>query len=189
MVQVFQKPLSAGDVKSKARALGADLVGIADGAAMNDNPPDPNNPKRPSDITDHDADRVIVLAKRLNSGSTRIKRWDERHKYYNDELAITSLEELALELVLWLEDNGYPALIVPPTHVDPWRYKEDPKEHMTPLLSVEHAAVEFIAEGGGDHVRIRTVDQYAAAEPREYRMYQGTEGGGVHLAAYLRDRL
>lgn len=142
MVQAFQNPLSADDVKEKARALGADLVGIADGAAMNENPPDPKNPKRPSDITDHDADRVIVLAKRLNSGSTRIKRWDERHKYYNDELAITALEEMALELVLWLEDQGYPALIVPPTHVDPWRYKGNPSEHLTPLLSIDHAAVE-----------------------------------------------
>lgn len=142
MVLAFQSGLTADDIKDKARTLGADLVGIADGAVMNDNPPDPKNPKRPSDITDHDADRVIVLAKRLNSGTTRLKRWDERHKYYNDELTVTSLEEMALELVLWLEDNGYPALIVPPTHVDPWRYRNDPREHLTPLLSLNHAAVE-----------------------------------------------
>ena len=141
-ISAFQAPLSAAELKTKAKEFGADLVGIADGKVMDDNPPDPSNPKRPSDITDYDADRVIVLAKRLNTGTTRIKRWDERHKYYNDELAITALEETALALVLWLEDQGYPALIVPPTHVDPWRYEGDPDTHQTPLLSLEHAAVE-----------------------------------------------
>ena len=142
MVAVFKEPLSADDVKDKVRELGADLVGIADGQIMNDNPPDPDDPRRPSDITDHDAGRVIVIAKRLNSGTTRIKRWDERHKYYNDELTTTTLEEIALETVLWLENKGYPALIVPPSHVDPWRYQGDPSAHMKPLLSLDHAAVE-----------------------------------------------
>jgi len=142
MVAVFQSPVTADEIKDKAKALGADIVGIADGAAMNENPPDPDDPRRPSDITDHDADRVIVIAKRLNSGTTRLTRWDERHKYYNDELTLTRLEETALELVLWLEEQGYPALIVPPTHVDPWRYRGNPDEHMKPLLSLDHAAVE-----------------------------------------------
>lgn len=142
MVAVFQAPLDSAAIKAKARALGADLVGIADGAAMNANPPDAEDPRRPSDITDFDADRVIVLAKKLSSGSTRMTRWDERHKYYNDELALTKLEEISLDLVYWLEDQGYPALIVPPSHVDPWRYRNDPGEHLTTLLSLNHAAVE-----------------------------------------------
>jgi epoxyqueuosine reductase QueG len=142
MVAIHQARLSAADVKAKARALGADLVGIADGGVMDANPPDPARPRRPSDITDHDAGRVIVLARRLSRGTSRILPWNERHKYYNDELAITALEETALELVLWLEDNGYPALIVPPNHVDPMRYMDDPEAHLTPLLSLEHAAVE-----------------------------------------------
>ncbi len=142
MVAVFQESISAEAIKAKARELGADLVGIADGKVLDENPPDPKNPRRPSDISDYDADRVIVLAKRYTSGTTRLARWDERHKYYNDELTITTLEEIALELVLWLEDLGYPALIVPPTHFDPWRYRDDPEEHLTPLLSLNHAAVE-----------------------------------------------
>jgi epoxyqueuosine reductase len=142
MVSVFQSPITADDIKAKAKELGADLVGIADGQAMNDHPPYPDDPRRPSDITDHDADRVIVLARRINLGSTRITKWDERHKYYNDELAITALEETSLELVLWLETQGYPALIVPPTHVDPWRYDGNPEKHLSPLLSLDHAAVE-----------------------------------------------
>jgi epoxyqueuosine reductase len=134
--------LTAAAVKERARELGADLVGIADGTAM-DRLPEPEGFRlRPARVTDYDGDRVIVLAKRLNTGTTRLPRWDERHKYYNDELALTSLEAIALELVLWLEDRGAPALIVPATHVDPWRYQGDPDEHLEPLLSLNHAAVE-----------------------------------------------
>ncbi len=142
MVAVYQKPLSAKDLKTKARELGFDLVGIADGAVMNEHPPDPADPRRPADISAFDAERVIVLAKRYNIGATRLKRWDERHKYYNDELTLTVLEEACLELVLWLEDNGYPALIIPPSHVDPWIYQGDPKAHLHTILSLTHAAVE-----------------------------------------------
>jgi epoxyqueuosine reductase len=142
VVGVFKQPLTAAAIKAKAKALGADLVGIADGAALEANPPDPQHPRRPSDITDHDGGRAIVLARKLSSGVARIVAWGDRHKYYNDELALTALEEVSLELVYWLEDAGYPAIIVPPTHVDPWRYKGDPREHQTTLLSLPHAAVE-----------------------------------------------
>ncbi len=142
MVAVFQSPITADQVKAKAKELGADLAGIADGAVMNANPPYPADPKTPADITEHDADRVIVLARRLSLGTSRIQAWDNRHKYYNDELAITALEETALELVLWLEEQGYPALMVPPTHVDPWKYDGNPEAHLSPLLSMDHAAVE-----------------------------------------------
>lgn len=129
-METYRKPLTATDVKAKARELGADLVGIADGAALDT-----------SHITDLDGGRIIVLAKRLNEGVARIRRWDDRHKYYNDELALTHLEETSLDLVYWLEDCGYPAIIVPPTHVDPARYRDDPDEHIEPLLSLTHAAV------------------------------------------------
>ena len=142
MVSAHQTPLDAATIKARARAFGADLVGIADGRVMDENPPDPDDPRRPSDITELDSGRVIVMAKRYTSGSTRITRWDERHKYYNDELALTMLEEASLELVYWLEDQGYPAIVIPPTHTDPWRYTNRPTEHRTTLLSLNHAAVE-----------------------------------------------
>ena len=83
-----------------------------------------------------------MLAKRLNDGVARIKRWDDRHKYYNDELALTHLEETSLELVYWLEDCGYPAIVVPPTHIDPENYEGDPQKHLETMLSLPHAAVE-----------------------------------------------
>src|SRR5471030_130928 len=142
MVAVFKSPLTAAAIKEKARALGADLVGIADGAILDANPPDPEDPRRPSDITELDGGRVIVLAKRLSRGAARIAAWNDRHKYYNDELALSMLEETSLALVYWLEDSGYPSIIVPPSHVDPWRYQGDPAQHMTTLLSLPHAAVE-----------------------------------------------
>jgi epoxyqueuosine reductase QueG len=142
MVAVFQEKITADEIKEKAKSFGADIVGIADSGEINANPPDPADPRVPSDISDHDAGRVIVIGKRLSSGVTRIARWDERHKYYNDELTLTALEEIALSMVLWLEQKGYPALIVPPTHVDPWRYQGDPDKPMKPLLSLDHAAVE-----------------------------------------------
>ncbi len=130
-MEIRRSPITARDVKDKARSLGADLVGIADGAAL-----------EVSHITDLDGDRVIVMAKRLNAGVARIRAWDDRHKFYNDELTLTLLEEATLEMVYWLEDQGYPALAIPPTHVDPWRYQGDPREHQTPLLPLERAAVE-----------------------------------------------
>src|SRR3954468_8416668 len=142
MVSMFKTPLTAEMIKAKAKEFGADLVGIADGAQLEANPPNPATPRRPSDITDLDGGRVIVLAKRVSRGVTRIQPWNDRHKYYNDELALTMLEEASLELVYWLEDAGYPSIIIPPTHVDPWRYQGDPKAHQTTLLSLPHAAVE-----------------------------------------------
>ena len=142
MVAVFKSPLTADEVKAKARGFGADLVGIAAGAVIDANPPDASDPRTPARITDHDGGRVIVMAKHYTGGTTRILRWDDRHKYYNDELTLTALEEASLELVFWLEDRGYPAIVIPPTHVDPWRYMDKPSEHQKPLLSMEHAAVE-----------------------------------------------
>ena len=130
-MNVFKRPLTSLQIKEKARELGADLVGIADGARVDT-----------KHITDHDGGRVIVLATRVQAGSSRIPKWNDRNKYYNDELSLTFLEEVSLELVYWLEDAGYPAIIVPPTHVDPWRYDGDPKKHQGTLISLPHAAVE-----------------------------------------------
>jgi epoxyqueuosine reductase len=131
VVDFFKKKITADEIKARARELGADLVGIADGSAID-----------ASHITDLDGGRVIVLGKRLNEGVARIRRWDDRHKYYNDELTLTHLEETSLELVYWLEENGHPALIVPPTHIDPSLYQGDPDAHLEPMLALGHAAVE-----------------------------------------------
>jgi len=142
MVGIFKRPVTAAELKAKVREFGADLVGIADGKVLDENPPDPAAPQRPSDVTELDSGRVIVLAKRIASGTSRILRWNDRSKFYNDELALTELEEASLDLVYWLEDAGYPAIIIPPTHTDPWRYQGDPNMHQRTLISLPHAAVE-----------------------------------------------
>ncbi len=140
-LEFHREPLTNEGIKAKARELGADLVGIADGQVMDANPP-PGHGRTPRDLTEQDGGRVIVLAKRKFTGSSKILPWNDRHKFYNDEIALSRLEEAALELVYWLENCGYPAVIVPPTHTDPWRYTGDPAAHRETLLSLTHAAVE-----------------------------------------------
>src|SRR3989454_5969101 len=132
-------------MKAKARELGAALAGMAEGGRLDT-----------AHIPKLDAGRAIVLAKRLNDGGARIRRGDDRHKYYNDELALTHLEETSLELVYWLEDCGYPAIIVPPTHVDPSRYNNQPAEHIEPMLSLPHAAGEAGLGTLGLNLQLRT---------------------------------
>ena len=99
-----------------------------------------------------------MLATRVQAGSSRILKWNDRNKYYNDELSLTFLEEVSLELVYWLEDAGYPAIIVPPTHVDPWRYDGDPKKHQ------RHADLAA-ARGGGSRTRHAGLES-SIANPR-----------------------
>jgi len=143
MVAAPKSRIVADDIKHKARALGADLVGIADGAAIDAHPPSIGGVSpRPAAISAHDASRVIVIGKRLNLGSTRLIDWHDRHKHYNDELTIAQLEEMTLDLVYWLEDQGVPALAMPPTYVDPTRYLGTPQEVSPDMLSANHAAVE-----------------------------------------------
>lgn len=134
--------LTAEAVKSKAKELGADLVGIADGAIMDQYPPDPDYPRTPSHITAIDGARVIVLAKRISFATSRLPAWNDQHKFYGDELLISALEELALDLVFWMEDNGAPALLVPYHHVDPLKFEKGMDTQATHPLSAEHAAVE-----------------------------------------------
>jgi epoxyqueuosine reductase len=141
VIDVVREAISAADIKARAIELGADLVGIADGELMNQNHPE-GATCRPIDITELDYKRVIVLAKHLSNGVARIIPWGDRTKFYNDELSLSMLETASLELVYWLEERGYPAVIIPPTHVDPRRYGGDPTKHLPPLMSLPHAAVE-----------------------------------------------
>ena len=61
MLAITRTPLTAAAVKAKARELGASLVGIADGAALEMHPPDPADPRRPSDITELDGGRIGLV--------------------------------------------------------------------------------------------------------------------------------
>lgn len=132
--------LTAAAVKAKARALGADLVGIARGDVLDRHPPDPSRPQTPGRITSDDSRSVVVLARRLLTGINRLKGHDDRHKQYSTELVLTDLEEIELKLVYFLEDAGFPSITVPPVHFDPRHY--DPKGDTRGPLSLAHAAVE-----------------------------------------------
>jgi epoxyqueuosine reductase len=142
MNELIPTILTSDAVKEKAKSLGADLVGIADGALMDQFPPNPDNPRTPSHITEIDGARVIVLAKRISFATSRLPAWNDQHKFYGDELLISALEELALDLVFWLEDNGVPGLMVPYHHVDPLKFIKGEDTQATHPLSAEHAAVE-----------------------------------------------
>ena len=142
MNELIPTTLTSEVLKEKARSLGADLVGIADGALMDQFPPDPDNPRTPSHITEIDGARVSVLAKRISFATSRLPKWNDQHKFYGDELLISALEELALDLVFWMEDNGAPALLVPYHHVDPLKFTKGQDAQATHPLSAEHAAVE-----------------------------------------------
>ncbi len=137
-----KEKLTAQMIKAKARELGAELVGIADGREMDANPPDPANPRRPSDISGPDAHRVIILGMHVLGGTSRLTEWNSRHKYHNDELTLTALEEIALDLVYWLEGHGHTGLIIPHHMVEPVDPAADPTGYNPPLLSLDHAAVE-----------------------------------------------
>jgi len=142
MISASKTPITADDIKAKALALGADLCGIADAAVMDAHPPDPDDPRRPSDITEHDAKRIVVLAKRFAAGATRLTGWSDRNKQFTDELTIAAIQDTALDLVYWLEDQGYPSLAIPPTFLDPTRYDGTANQPPAELLSARHAAVE-----------------------------------------------
>ena len=132
--------LTTAAVKAKAKALGADLVGIARGDVLDRHPPDPARPQTPSRITPDDSKSVVILARKLLTGLNRLRSHDDRHKQYSTELVLTDLEEIELKLVYFLEDAGFPSITVPPVHFDPRHY--DPKGDTRGPLSLAHAAVE-----------------------------------------------
>src|SRR5688500_7463157 len=82
--------LTAADVKAKARALGADLVGIADAARV---PPAPGSPNTPGAIL-RGARSVVVVARRLLWGMSREADPANRNVHYAGELALTKLEDV-----------------------------------------------------------------------------------------------
>lgn len=132
--------LTAGAVKAKARELGADLVGIARGATLDRFPPDPARPMTPGRITPDDSKSVIVIARKLLAGTSRLRGADDRHKQYSTELVLSDLEDVELKLVYFLEDAGFASITVPPVHFDPRQY--DPQGDTRGPLALAHAAVE-----------------------------------------------
>ncbi|HZN18095.1 MAG TPA: hypothetical protein VFB84_07910 [Micromonosporaceae bacterium] len=117
-------------VVSQARQLGAQLAGVADAEALADLP-------HPPEAVLHGARSVVVLARRFVYGGVLQRDGANRSHHYTMELGLTELEEISLKLMYWLEDAGFPALLVPASAS---RSKQEELAAEGPL-SLTHAAV------------------------------------------------
>ena len=127
--------MNAEAVKDKARALGADLVGIASAQTVSEHPV-PGCPYGPGDILTG-ARSVVVVARRLLWGMARERTWNNRNVHYAGEMALSIMEELTYELVRFLEDERHPSIMVPAAYS-----RSHQVEVAEKALSLPHLAVE-----------------------------------------------
>jgi hypothetical protein len=98
----------AARVKRRAKALGADLVGIASAETLNAFPPDPRWPQTPERISPYCAS-VIVVANRIPVGAFRCK--SNVPVQYLDMLVLRKMDRLAYRLAEELERDGHPTFV------------------------------------------------------------------------------
>jgi len=95
--------LTSDLVKSKARELGADLVGICSAETLNNNPPDPVWAQTPGRIWP-DCRSVIAIGKRIPWG---LLRSDNRaFKTFPPLLVMNKLDDITLNLTYFIEEHG-----------------------------------------------------------------------------------
>src|SRR6516164_6362640 len=111
--------LNAAFVKSRAKELGADLVGIASAATLNAFPPDPRWPQTPERISPY-CKSVIVLVQRIPAGAFRCKT--NTPVQYIDMLVLRKMDKVAYRLAEELEDAGFPTFVTAAQETD-WNYK------------------------------------------------------------------
>src|ERR1700679_1743716 len=109
--------MDAAEVKQHARALGADLVGIASAATLNAFPPDPRWPQTPERISPY-CKSVIVLVQRIPAGAFRCK--SNVPVQYIDMLVLRKMDKVAYRLPPELEDPGQPRFVFA-GEKDAWR--------------------------------------------------------------------
>jgi epoxyqueuosine reductase QueG len=126
--------LDAASVKKRARALGADLVGIASAKTLNAFPPDPRWPQTPERISPY-CKSVIVLAQRIPVGAFRCK--SNVPVQYIDMLVLRKMDKVAYRLAEELEAAGFPSLVAAAQETD-WSYKRASYGR----LSTRHLGVE-----------------------------------------------
>ncbi len=126
--------LNAATVKAYARALGADLVGIASAAALNAFPPDPRYPQTPERISPY-CRSAIVIVQRIPAGAFRCKQ--NAAVQYIDMLVLRRMDKIAYRLAEWLERRGYPSFTAAAQETD-WSYKNASYGR----LSTRHLGVE-----------------------------------------------
>ena len=126
--------IMAETVKQRARALGADLVGIADATILNAFPPDPLWPQTPERISPY-VKSVIVLVQHIPVGAFRCK--SNVPVQYMDMLVLRKMDKVAFRLAEELEAAGHPAFVVPAQETE-WSLKRASYGR----LSTRHLGVE-----------------------------------------------
>jgi epoxyqueuosine reductase QueG len=124
----------AARVKRRAKALGADLVGIASAETLNAFPPDPRWPQTPDRISPYCAS-VIVVANRIPVGAFRCK--SNVPVQYLDMLVLRKMDRLAYRLAEELERDGHPTFVTAAQETE-WTLKRASYGR----LSTRHLGVE-----------------------------------------------
>jgi epoxyqueuosine reductase len=126
------KPVTAAEIKSKARALGADLCGIAPVGRFADAP----SGFHPTDVA-RGCKSVISLAVRFPisvlSSSSQAAYTFVRNKLMD------KMDSITFQLAEELESLGGCAVPIPSS--DPYDYWDDSRRHGQGILSLKHAAV------------------------------------------------
>ena len=111
--------LEADAVKSKAKELGADLVGIASAEVLNAFPPDPKWPQTPERISPYTRS-AVVIAKRIPAGAFRART--SLPVQYIDNLVLREIDKCAYRIADWLQRQGFPSFISTSQETH-WDYK------------------------------------------------------------------
>ncbi|SED38130.1 hypothetical protein SAMN05444161_3083 [Rhizobiales bacterium GAS191] len=126
--------ITATMVKERAKALGADLVGIASAKVLNAFPPDPRWPQTPERISPY-VRSVIVIVQHIPVGAFRCKT--NTPVQYMDMLVLRKMDKIAYRLAEELEGAGHPSFVVPAQETE-WSYKRASYGR----LSTRHLGVE-----------------------------------------------
>jgi epoxyqueuosine reductase QueG len=129
-----KQPWDAARVKQRAKALGADLVGIASADTLNAFPPDPRWPQTPERISPY-CRSVIVVANRIPVGAFRCK--SNVPVQYLDMLVLRKMDRLAYRLAEELERDGHPTFVTAAQETE-WTLKRASYGR----LSTRHLGVE-----------------------------------------------
>jgi ferredoxin len=144
------EPITADVVKRRAKALGADLVGIASANTLNAFPPDPLWPQTPERISPH-VKSVITIAQHIPVGAFRCV--SNTPVQYMDMLVLRKMDKIAYRLAEELEAAGHPTFAVPAQETE-WTYKRASYGR----LSTRHLGVESGLGTLGLEVNILTAE-------------------------------
>ena len=126
--------ITAARVKTRARELGTDLVGIASAQTLNAFPPDPRWPQTPERISPY-VKSVITIVQHIPVGAFRCRT--NTPVQYMDMLVLRKMDKIAYRLAEELERAGHPSFVVPAQETE-WTLKRASYGR----LSTRHLGVE-----------------------------------------------